>query len=263
MPFVFETSAFRITVLPEQGGKVSELFSYRLGRNLLLPRLPTAGLPMPDGAVFNVSGWDECIPTVEDSLGVLRLGYAWRAEPECRIDGNRLLARWEVPGWRLERETTAAESAVTSRYVMTNLSRQEAPLLWASHVLLPLEGLREVTLPGGDLLPGPECDVGELAGSRLSGNQDGWSIRDIRRRGLNWKFFLPAGRPVVLHYADTDLTMTTAAGWWGIWLNEGGLCDLPCIGVEPTNVPSDALADSPIRIPPDGVVTVSWRLQIE
>jgi|GEM_PF-1831725 len=262
MPITLERANFRVTVLPEQGGKVTELYHRRLDRNLLLPRLPTADLPLADGAVFSVAGWDECIPSVDASLGVLRLGYAWRTTPVCLIDENKLLTNWEMPGWRLEREMIFAESMVTSRCIIMNMGSNDAPLLWAGHVLLPLDGLREVTLPAGDLLPGPECDIEDLAKNRLSGNRNGWNIVDIRRRDLNWKFFLPAGNPVVLHYNDASLTMTTDTGWWGIWLNEGGLCDQLCIGVEPTNVPSDALADSQIFIPPDGVVTVSWSLKV-
>jgi len=262
MPIILEAAGFRVSVLPEQGGKVSELYHYGLRRNLLLPRLPTADLPLPDGAVFSVSGWDECLPTVGASLGMPELGYAWRTTPECRIDGNRLLTRWEVTGWRLGRVTTVEEHTVTTRCVMTNLGTKDSPLLWAGHVLLPLEGLREVTLPGGDLLPGPGCDVEELARDRLSGGRNGWQVRDIRRRDLNWKFFLPADRPVVLQYADAVLTMTTDAGWWGIWLNEGQFCNLLCIGVEPTTVPSDMLADSPIRLPPAGAAMASWNLKV-
>jgi len=262
MPVVLDASAFRLTVLPEQGGKVNELYHYGLRRNLLLPRLPSADLPLPDGAVFSVSGWDECLPTVEASVGVPELGYAWRATPQCRVEENRLLTRWAVPGWWMERRTTVAEQAVTSRYIVTNAGPKEAPLLWAGHVLLPLEGLREVSLPGGDILPGPGCDIEELARDRLSGDRNGWKIRDIRRRNMSWKFFLPADRPVVLQYEDTVLCLTTDAGWWGVWLNEGNFNDLLCIGVEPTNVPSDALADSRLVIPPDGAATVSWRLEV-
>src|SRR5689334_20789089 len=130
MPVILESSAFRITVLPEQGGKVSELFHYGLGRNLLLPRLPSADLSLPDGATFSVSGWDECLPTVEASQGVPELGYAWRATPQCRIEENRLLSRWEVPDWWLERVITVEEDTVTSRCVMTNVGPKDAPLLW-------------------------------------------------------------------------------------------------------------------------------------
>ncbi|MHB0938029.1 MAG: hypothetical protein ACYC6A_16695 [Armatimonadota bacterium] len=262
MPINLESAGFRVTVLPEHGGKVRELYHYGLRRNLLLPRLPGSDLPLPDGAVFSVSGWDECLPTVEASLGVPDLGYAWRTEPQCRVEANRLITRWEVPGWRLERAITVEEKAVTSRCVMTNAGPKDAPLLWAGHVLLPLEGLREVVLPGGDLLPGPGCDVEELARERLSGVAGDWHIRDIRRRGMSWKFFLPADRPVMLQYADAVLTLTTEAGWWGIWLNEGNFCDLLCLGVEPTNVPSDALGDSRILVPPDSTATATWRLEV-
>jgi len=263
MPIILESSAFRLTVLPEQGGKVSELYHHGLDRNLLLPRLPSADLPLPDGATFSVSGWDECLPTVESSQGVPELGYAWRATPQCRVEENRLLTRWELPSWWLERVIAFEEKAITSRCVMTNVGPKDAPLLWAGHVLLPLERLREVTLPAGDLLPGPGCNIEELAHDRLTGNAGGWHIRDIRRRNQSWKFFLPADRPVVMQYEDTVLTLTTDAGWWGVWLNEGNFCDLMCIGVEPTNVPSDALADSQIRIPPEDSASVSWSLKVE
>lgn len=257
-----DNKMLRLSMQPNHGGKIDKLFSHRLRRNLLLPLDPAADLPLPDGAFFSVSGWDECIPTVEASAGAPELGYAWRTKAEGGIKGNRLFTRWTVPGWQLERVTELKEDGLSSHYVMTNLGAAPAPLLWAAHVLLPLEGLREVTLPGGKLLPGPGCDVAALAGERLAGNADGWSITDIRRRDMSWKFFIPADRPVVLCYNDSTLTMTTDAGWWGIWLNEGSCCDLLCIGVEPTNVPSDALADSRISVGPNETTTASWKLDI-
>ena len=262
MPVTVESEQFRLRFLPEQGGKVDEIYAHHLRRNLLLPLHPAAALPLPDGAVFSVNGWDECLPTVAASAGAPDLGHAWRTAPEYGLAGSRLFTRWTVPGWQLERAVNLRANGLAAHYVMTNVDAAPAPLLWAAHVLLPLAGMQEVMLPGGNLLPGPGCDVEALARERLSGDAHGWQIRDIRRRKMSWKFFLPADRPVVLHYADTTLTMTTDAGWWGVWLNEGNFCDLLCIGVEPTTAPSDLLADSRLILEPGEFTTATWEMSL-
>lgn len=256
------SNTFRLRALPEQGGKISELFAVSAGRNLLLPELPSAGLPLPDGATFSVSGWDECLPTVEASAGVPDLGYAWRTSPEMVDSGNVLHAHWNVPGWHLDRDIVLNDDGLTADYRIANQGSMPAPALWAAHVLLPLEGMHEAALPVGDLLPGPGCDVEDLAVRRLSRGRDGWFLRKIRRRGMSWKFFLPAHAPVQLRYEDVTLTLTTDAGWWGIWLNEGNFCDLLCLGVEPTNWPSDALADVETRINPGEPMTIRFTLSV-
>ncbi len=261
MTMTLETDTMHIVLAPERGGKVTEIFDRRAGRNLLLSEMPTAGLPLPDGTTFDVAGWDEAIPTVEASAGAPELGDAWRTPAACRVEEDCLHAHWVMPGWELAREIAVVGREMAVRYIATNRLDTPAPLLWAGHVLLPLAGLHEAGLPAGTPQPGPECHLNELA-ARLDGDDTGWYIHHVTARNQSWKFFLPAAQPVTLRYADVTLTLTTDAGWWGIWLNEGKLCNLHCLGIEPTNAPTDALADVRDRVPAGGAFTASWHLQI-
>lgn len=247
-----ENTISSLTVDPAQGGKVVALFDRRLGRNLLLPREPSADLPLPDGAVFSISGWDECLPTVEASAGALDLGHAWRTPPACTIDSERLATCWTIPGWEMRRDICLGDDGLDASYMIRNTGDAPAPVLWAAHVLFPLAGLQHLILPMEEALPGPGCDLAELRER----------MRGTTMPGHSWKFFLPAVCPVVLSYGDVHLHLDTDAPWWGVWLNEGRLNGLECVGIEPTTTASDALADSHTLVEPGATITVSWNLNI-
>ena len=254
------TADLRISTSPAQGGKITEIFDHRLARNLLVAQDAGNDLPLPDGAVFSITGWDEAVPTVETSGDVPELGYAWRVAADSCISEHHLLSRWHIPGWRVERDIHANGRGLTVDYIITNLRNQPAPLLWAAHVLFAVQGIERVELPAGDLLPGPLCDTAALA-KHLQNNPDDWQIHDIIDRGDSWKLFLENRQPVRLLLADATVEITGDMAYWGIWINEGRFGP-PCLGIEPTNAPSDALADSQTVIEAGAAFTATWQLQI-
>lgn len=243
-----------------RGGKITRLFDVGLGRNLLLSSSQSGRLVLDDGLVFDVSGWDEIIPSIEPCDDVPPMGWAVRTSPRCLAEAGCLVSEWEIPGWRLERSIRVAGSGLTADYGITNRSERPAKVLWAAHVLYPTEGLHEVTLPAGGIIPGPGCDVDEVM-RVLARDQDNWHIRTLENAGRSWKFFLPARGAAVLAYGDATLSIATDTAWWGIWINLGRI-GRPCIGIEPTNWPSDLLRDVGDSIAGSATVSLSWGLRI-
>ncbi|HEY3416876.1 MAG TPA: hypothetical protein VGM23_08335 [Armatimonadota bacterium] len=258
---LLETAAWRIVADPRRGGKIVEMFSHRLRRNLLAAEQPGAVLTLEDGAVFSVAGWDEAFPTLEPSGGQPTLGQAWRLSVDCRASADRLLTCWDMPSWHMEREIRAASERVEARYAITNTGDVSLPMLWTAHVLYPLEGLVSAELPMGRVIPGPGCQLEELE-QVLRADKNGLRIADTNHNGKSEKFFLPAIRPIVLQYADACLTLTTDVPWWGIWLN-CGVFQTQCLGIEPTTAPTDALHEVHESIAGAGTVQLSWQLYVQ
>jgi len=250
---------FRLKVDPARGGKVVEIRHDSVSRNLLLDAQPGAVLSLEHGDQFDVSGCDEIVPTLEPEADIPTLGYAWRTGADCTGDGSVLCTRWTIPGWSVKRESRAAGNTLSSRSLVHNTRETSQPAIWAVHALYPLEGMLQVTLPGGEPLPGPGCEIVDLK-PHLDGKTDEWRILDFANIGRSWKFFLEADRPVRMEYADISLTIETDAPWWGIWLNRGGYCGMTCIGVEPTTDPTDYLRESTTIVPAGEAIEHTWSL---
>ena len=122
------------------------------------------------------------------------------------------------------------------------------------------DGLASQQLGRGDPVPGPGCNLGELC-ELLDKHEGTWEIRNQDCRAKSWKFFVEARSDVLLEYRDGCLAISTNAPWWGIWLNLG-IGGVRCVGVEPTNHPTDSLADVGCRIPAKGSVEVEWSLTV-
>ena len=253
------TPLLSLTIDPKQGGKITGIFDRRLGRNVLADRLP-APLPLPDGAVFTIAGWDEAFPNLEPHGELPTLGLAWRATPRCWLTENSLHTLWSLPTWSIERDITISGDALIARYTMTNLRDEPQPAIWAGHALYPLEQLTQAILPAGEMLPGPNCCLREVS-EQLIADALSRRIVDTTPVARSWKFFLPAAREVQLHYHDARLTLTTDAPWWGIWLCRGAH-GVNCLGIEPTNAPTDYLAEVKEAIPAGGKWETSWCLLV-
>lgn len=255
-----ENECFRMSIAPEEGGKILDLIDRASGRNLLVPYCSAHDLPFPDGATFRIAGWDEAVPTVEASAGIPELGYAWRTPATCAATGASLATGWEIPDWHIDREIALAANRMTARYRIANVSAAPAALLWAAHALFSVQDLVQADLPGGRPVPGPLCDVDDLA-RRLQLSDGRWQCRDIRDCDKSWKFFLKNRQPVVLSWRDVQVEITGDMPWWGIWINEGRYGP-PCLGIEPTNTPSDAVADATQLVAPGAAMATAWQLTV-
>ncbi len=256
-----ENASFRISRDEERGGKITAIFDYRIGRNLLAADAVPACLTLEGGAQFAVAGWDEAFPTLEPDGEFPTLGLAWRMRGDYEVVEDALLSRSSIPPWHLERAVRMHDDMINADYAITNNDALPTRMLWAAHALYPLAGLQLVELPYGELHPGPGCRLEELR-TRLTQAAYSWHVRHLEACGKSWKFFLPATSAVIMHYADARLTLTTTAPWWGIWLNLGALGS-GCLGIEPTNAPTDSLSKVSNPVAGHGTYTVSWTLQVQ
>ena len=115
---------YLVEVDSERGGKVTQVEYVRLGRNLLFEGEAGGELEVEAGVVFRASGWEEAFPSVAESMGVPRLGWAWRSAASSYVDGRKLVTEWEVPGWGMRREISGEGEKLLVRYVMRNRSGQ-------------------------------------------------------------------------------------------------------------------------------------------
>jgi galactose mutarotase-like enzyme len=186
----------RLTVIPEWGGKVSELFDLRRQREWLFenPALPYR-LPEYGGDYvreFDVGGLDECFPTVGpcayptapwDGTPLPDHGEVWSIPWAVRVYGETLHLTTHgvrLP-YRLEKMIRLlGDGGVRFTYRVTNLSPFPMPFLWSSHPLfalrpgmrlaLPAASMRVFSAPsflarGGDVIPWPrfkDLDLGRV-----------------------------------------------------------------------------------------------------
>jgi galactose mutarotase-like enzyme len=166
--------ASRVVLLPELGGKLSEL--HVGGRQWLwtsetIPhRVPDERVAADDAVsyvlVADTGGFDECFPTVGAcalpteagafaGISLPDHGELWSQQPETTVeldeaDGDRATCTWR--GRRLPYAFTREvhvrpDGAVRMRYTAANLGAERVPFVWSSHPLVPLTPLTRVTLP--------------------------------------------------------------------------------------------------------------------
>jgi hypothetical protein len=181
---VLAAGGSRVVILPELGGKISEMTL--AGRQWLwtsdsLPYVaPTEQVAADDSASYvltaDTGGYDECFPTVGACVLPAAAGaYAGLALPDHgelwsqpavteRVDGAAADAPGESVGaagevavtrWRGRRMPymltrtvrVDADGAVHMHYAAANLGDVPLPFLWSAHPLLPLTAATRVELP--------------------------------------------------------------------------------------------------------------------
>lgn len=244
-----------------QGGKITSIYDHEFARNLLLDDIGHARLQLEDDAEFGISGWDEAFPTLEPSSDAPTLGWAWRTQPEVLAEDRKLIHKWQILGWEFERRISLDGSTIKVSVNCRNFTDVAAKALWASHVLYPLAGTRQINLPEGDLVAGPGCDISEVFGMMQTASF-ARQLSSFDSVAKSWKFFVNAGAPVTLDYGDLVLKLETDAPWWGIWLNLGWM-GLSCVGIEPTNAPTDHQHEVQEPVQAGESVTYNWSLSVE
>lgn len=206
-------------ILPASGGKVSSLRSTRTGKEWLWtdPDRPLA--PRPAGGDFadhELSGWDECFPTVGPcpypdppfaGLALADHGELWRYpwEDVSRDPGEVALALdgRELP-YRFERTVRAgSEGGLTFEYRVSNRSAAPLRSLWSMHPLFAVHPGMTLEIPGRPAMTkefgfggrlGPED--GEDGGAGR-GDVHRWPLVHGRRGGSDLRV-LDADPPAVL-----------------------------------------------------------------
>jgi hypothetical protein len=162
---VVSSTRLRLTVVPDCGGKIVSLRSADSGREWLW-RDPARPLlrPEPGGefARHDLSGWDECFPTIggcpypappgDEFAGVMLddHGELWSRPWRWQISGTELRmsrAGTALP-YAFERSiSTTANGGIRLSYRVENLSAAPLFYLWSAHPLLKAENGMRIRLP--------------------------------------------------------------------------------------------------------------------
>lgn len=219
---VLENAALRVTVLPELGGHVAELFDIAGGRDLLWHNPRTTPRPAPYGSYFDdwwSGGWDEIFPSGDrGSLHGEPLPYMgelwcvpWTAGSASDGDEASITATGfaTVAPARFERRLSlrADEPVLHARYRIDNLDVRPLPFTWGIHPAFAVSPAHRIDHPGTTMLVGVSSDESMgVAGSpyRWPGLPDAsvtGGIRDMSRVrprsdavfGGHWALDLPEG----------------------------------------------------------------------
>ncbi len=143
-----ENEALRVTVVPELGAHVAELYDRAAGRDLFWHNERTSLRRAPYGAHFDdwwSGGWDEIFPTGDRALlhgeQLPYMGEMWSVPwtSEVSVDGD--IAALTTVGYstvapaRMERRLwiRGDEPAVHAAYRIVNLDVRPLPFLWGIH----------------------------------------------------------------------------------------------------------------------------------
>lgn len=143
-----ENEALRVTVVPELGAHVTELFDRAAGRDLLWHNPRTSLRRAPYGAHFDdwwSGGWDEIFPTGDRAMlhGELLpyMGEMWSVPWTSEVSSDAGTASVTTAGFatmapaRMERRLLirADEPAVHASYRIVNLDVRPLSFLWGIH----------------------------------------------------------------------------------------------------------------------------------
>ena len=267
MPIVIRSECLAVTLLPEVGGKVSQIED-TCSKTSLLIGAHSAYVQIPHGhqwSDYDTSGMDDCFPNVAPD-----------AYPYCPWVGRQLpqLGEWVYGGWNV---TSASRKEVTIEregsllpyhacktlrftdprtllitYLVDNLSDFPLRYLWSAHPLLALNDKFHVKLPEGEKY---------FRTFPFDGTRYCWPIYDSTDLSLEW---IGSGRTLKVFVEGL------AEGWCelqsseyrvrfsfdlishpcvGLWFNNYGFPRagqypaFRCVALEPCTSPTDSLAD--------------------
>jgi hypothetical protein len=235
----------------QKGARITALRHRDSKHNLLCVQRPEGRVALGGNEQYPIAGWDEVLPSLEPEGKTPAMGWPWKTTAETsHNDQGDLVTSWRIPDFHLRRTLSIRGQTLRVNVSITNTSPEAKPFIWASHVLFAWHRLREAVLPHGTILPGPQCDLPELR-------------RRIHERpqGRSWKFYLPSSAPIQLFYNSSVVTLDTRTSWWGVWLNQGAH-NTRCLGLEPTNDPSDFGSDCTAPLRPGHTREMQWQLTI-
>lgn len=267
-----ESDQLILTVLPERGGKIANLFFKPTQAELLWqPAADNGADEFAPGITFGARqawGWDEMFPAIQPEtfdaqdrrFVIPDHGEVW-TRPWRVIDTNEvntltLGVTNRSAGYDLTRKTVVTGATVRHDYTLTNTGDTELPWIWAAHPLFSLKDEAELLVPAGwsfvrnaydspampeyDRLypyPGSEPHLGKLAAPDSD---------------LAFKYYFedPNTSPentVVLSQPTLGLDIRVQADphvapWFGIWWNAGGLFGHNNVAIEPASAPMDSLS---------------------
>jgi galactose mutarotase-like enzyme len=283
----------RLTIIPEWGGKVSELFDLRRQREWLFenPVLPYR-LPEYGGNYvrdFDVGGFDECFPTVGpcpyptapwEGTPLPDHGEVWSIPWAVQVDGGTLYLSTHgvrLP-YRLEKTMRLlGNGSIRFTYHATNLSPFPMPFLWSSHPLFTLRPGMRLALPttrmrifsapslpaqSGDVIPWPRFEDLDL--SRVPHPSAGIAAKLFSPPLTEgWAALFDPADGTTFHFEFDPAVVTHL----GLWLNYGGWAGAPGaapyfnLGLEPCIGAPDTLDVAVNHGQEDGLLPPSTSLE--
>ena len=259
-----EDQALRVTVLPEQGGKIASVYCKRSGRELLVQAPGTAykkldgNMPYIEG---ECSGFDDMFPTVDpcrmmereypDHGEICRKAWDWQARPE----GLQLTVCGGVFPYGISKTLSLENGRFCLRYSLSG-EIDRFPSLWAGHIMLNAAADDRVRFSFEDSIR-EMFRQGEI---KPAVAEDGFALSHER---ANYKFYFEHPRDswqAVLSRPDGSLVRLEAQGdckWLGIWVDQAGFQDLFCVAFEPATAPYDLPRGC------DGKKELHWELRIQ
>ncbi len=291
----------QVAVLPEAGGKISEISNLDSGRQWLWHN-PAKSHGRPSyGADYaqelDTGGWDEVLlslsptelPTaqpVPDHGDVV--GREWQLNRleqtvsgvicSCSVESESL-------GYRLERCLTLPPDSATliADYQLFNLGTGLLPWYWCAHILFAAQTDTCIDLPAG--LDFHRNSFGAerhawplLQGLHGTSNNLSQPFNDRRTEGHSAKLFIssPDSGICSIKFADSGEQLTLRYNpaqlpWLGLWLNNRGWAGMGHkayrnIGIEPSTAAHDCLHESEHQRPLKWLAPgekVAWQLRLE
>lgn len=277
---VLESDDVAVGVLPERGGKITNLFDKRRGREWLVQAAHELVGPADTSAPYDegdLCGWDEMMPTISAcripgrDIELSDHGELWRHPWNVTRHGNDALAmemRSDL-GYLFERTITLAARRLEVDYRASVTGERPFEFLWAAHPFVALGPETRLTIERASEV----IEVDDLGRHRVPWPNDGLVVAKDLTYGSGRKLFVETEsdrQRVVLSEPDgSALSWSWSAldgPWLGLWLENGLLSDQVLAAVEPTNGSDDSLEVSSMRghswtIEPGR--ERRWKLQVE
>ncbi|OPH58180.1 hypothetical protein BC351_24915 [Paenibacillus ferrarius] len=242
-----ESEQISLTTVPDIGGKLVSIVYKPTGREWMLDSGRRA-LRQPEyGSIFSdwdMSGWDECFPTVNKEMNLPDHGELWALPWAYRIEENTIVCSVRSP--RLPYQFTRRISFPSSDrirmdYRADNLSDQPMPFLWVPHPQFAITEPTRILLP--EYMEKMMCVYEGLTLKR----EESYTWNDVSLlspvvTGDGRKFYyegqVPAGWSGLYGEESGNYLIVTVpvdkVPYLGVWMDEGKFNDRVTCALEPS-----------------------------
>lgn len=233
--------------------------------------------------LYDVSGFDDCFPTIDKSCNMVDHGELWSREWDIKVAKNSLTC--SIDGamfpYRFERAIEIDENSIILNYSVENFGKSPLLALWAFHGLVNADEETRIILPHVDKVINVHKsnrlgDIGTVHSFPEIILKDGTPVRldKFDPKAKRTEKYYAYGR---LKKGEGALTLNHGKLFYrlnfpedivpylGIWIDEGGLREEGAVALETTT----AFYDSPDIAEKNGCIeaigpgkTLSWTLKI-
>ncbi len=143
-------------VTPSQGGKIRRLMAQPQKRNLFFTD-PRRRFPISARGKYlahDISGFDECFPTVGTSEGIFGQDHGllwdrpWQAEQQGKELVTWITRPGKMPVQFIRRISAPRPNHLRQEYTVLNLGTNLLPFIYSAHPILALDPESKISLPG-------------------------------------------------------------------------------------------------------------------